>query len=77
MGTADKRIAEWLGISLPTYYRWRRAGLLPRRPDSASAAQEMRASIDAARDFAVFGRPPGRPGRTRLEKVAQALGKKQ
>lgn len=74
MGAVDKRIAEWLGVSMPTYYRWRRAGLLPRRPESVSAALEMRARIDEARDAAVFVRPPGQQGRTRLATVAKAFG---
>jgi predicted site-specific integrase-resolvase len=75
MGRAnDKRIAEWLGVSLATYYRWRGAGLLPRRPKSVEEAREMRAGIDAARDQAAFGRSSRRSGRTGLEAVAHVLG---
>lgn len=74
MGAPDKRIADWLDVSLPTYYRWRKEGLLPRRPGSAAEAREMRALIEAARDAAAFARLPGRRGRTRITAVAQALG---
>ena len=74
MGTADKRIAKWLGVSLATYYRWRKVGLLPRRPGSAAEALEMLARIEAAGDAAAFAWPRGRPGRTWLYTVAQVLG---
>ena len=70
----DRRIADWLGVSEATYYRWRLAGLLPRRPMSREDAKEIRARIDAARDIAAFFRPCGRLGRTGLDAVAQALG---
>jgi hypothetical protein len=71
---SDGRIAQWLGVSPATYYRWRDARLLPVRPKSAEAAREMRARIDAAFEDAARGRPPGRPGRTPLYAVARELG---
>ena len=73
MGTPDKLIADWLGVSLPTFYRWRDAGLLPIRPDSALAGLEIRARINKARDKAAFDRRPGQVGRTPLSAVAQVL----
>jgi len=75
--TADKRIAAWLNVSMTTYYRWRRSGLLPRRPGSPAEALEMLARIEAAHDAAAFDRPLGRLGRTRLDAVAKALGDRQ
>lgn len=74
MRTADKCIADWLRMSLPTLYRWRRAGLLPHRPDSEAEALAMLDQIEAARDRAAFARPRGLVGRTRLDAIAQGLG---
>jgi hypothetical protein len=71
--TNDKRIANWLGLSIQGFYRWRHAGLLPRRPRSAQEAHAMLEKIAAARDAALLGRPPNRIGRTSLEEVAHAL----
>ena len=74
---ADKRIAEWLSISLPTFYRWRKCRLLTRRPRSVDEAKEMLVRIAAARDSAAFARPNGRFGRTRLDAIAEFLGDPQ
>lgn len=74
MRAPDKQIAQWLGVSLPTYYRWRSAGLLSRRPESSSVAREMRTRIDAALETAIVLRPSGMLGRTTLEAVVKALG---
>lgn len=71
---SDTRIAQWMGVSPATLYRWREARLLTFRPSSAEEARRVRAQIDAARDLAAFRRSPGHPGRTSLEAVARELG---
>ena len=67
----DKRIAIWLGISIATFYRWRNAGLLPRRPKSQAEADVMLRKIEQARDDAAFTHP--RHGRVKLAVMAQNL----
>lgn len=69
----DKRIAAWLGISIPTFYRWRRAGLLPRRPRSVEEAKALLDHVDAARDASPLRRARETTGRPRLEEVASLL----
>lgn len=71
--TSDKRIAGWLGCSLATYYRWRRVGLLPERPRSVEEARCVLDRVRAAQDAAIFRRPTGVCGRTRLQDVAREL----
>lgn len=71
---SDKRIAAWMKISIATYYRWRAAGLIVRRPISTDEAQELRRRIDLAQDNAAFARQRGQLGRTTLDAIAQALG---
>lgn len=73
MRVNDKRIAGWLYISLPTLYRWRTAGLLPRNPRTHHEAQERLARIGIAREKAIFSRIPGKPGRTSLSAIAALL----
>jgi len=70
----DKRIADWLQVSIATYYRWRKAGLLPLRPIAREEAAEMRRRIDAARDYATCARQLGQRGRTSLVLAAKILG---
>ncbi len=72
--TSDKRIADWLNVSIATLYRWREAGLLPRRPKCREEAEVMRRRIDAAKDDAILARKRGQSGRTSLNAVVQALG---
>lgn len=69
----DKRIASWLQTSQATFYRWLKAGLLPRRPKTQEEAQEMRKKIDLARDRATRMRPNGMSGRTSIDAVISAL----
>lgn len=70
----DKQIAAWLGISLPTLYRWIRAGLIPVKPRTEGTAVAMRWLIDEARDQASFIRSHGRVGRTSLPEIVEVLG---
>ena len=69
----DKRIANWLGVSAATYYRWRLAGLVCRRPASHEEAIELRSQIDAAFDNAVLARQHGQRGRTSIDEVVKVL----
>ena len=77
MSTRDKRIAAWLNVSIATFYRWRKAGLLPRRPQTPDEAREMRRRIDEARDDALNARHDSQQGRTPLHSVAKTLGARQ
>lgn len=68
-----KQVADWLGISEATFFRWLRSGLISRLPQSPQEARALRSLIEEAKEAAYLRRPQNQKGRTTRSEIAKRI----